>query len=75
VVDPVDKINLYELNVSESDFADLRQDQALNLDFSNFAKSFIELLRLCDLGTNDENSSLSYHIGGDANDSTIHEDK
>ena len=24
VVDPVDKINLYELNVSESDFADLR---------------------------------------------------
>lgn len=44
-------IELYELEVGESDFAALQQDQALLVDFSNFSKSFINLLRLCDLGS------------------------
>jgi spindle assembly abnormal protein 6 len=46
-------IELYELEVGESDFAALQQDQALLVDFSNFSKSFINLLRLCDLGSDD----------------------
>ena len=46
-------IHLYELEVGESDFAALQQDQALLVDFSNFSKSFIDLLRLCDLGSQD----------------------
>lgn len=43
-------IQLYELEVGESDFADLQKDQALLVDFSSFAKSMIDLLKLCDLG-------------------------
>lgn len=46
-------LHLYELEVGESDFAALQQDQALRVDFSNFSKSFINLLRLCDLGADD----------------------
>jgi len=50
-----DPIHLYDLEVGESDFSDLQQDQALLVEFSNFAKSFIDLLRQCDLGESDEN--------------------
>lgn len=49
-------ISLYELEVGESDFAQLRHDQALLVDFSNFSKSLIELLMSCDLGEDDESS-------------------
>ena len=47
-------IHLYELEVGESDFVALQQDQALLVDFSNFSKSFIDLLLLCDLGTDSD---------------------
>ena len=50
--DPI--INLYELEVGESDFAQLRRDQALLVDFSDFSKSLIELLMVCDLGERDQ---------------------
>jgi len=53
LIDSLNAINLYELEVGESDFAQLRQDQALLVDFSDFSKSFIELLLLCDLGRED----------------------
>lgn len=49
-------VNLYELEVGESDFAQLRHDQALLVDFSNFSKSLIELLMSCDLGEDDDSS-------------------
>ena len=42
-------IKIYELEIGESDFIELRRDQALLIDFSEFAQSFIELLALCDL--------------------------
>ena len=47
-------VNIYELEVGESDFAQLQQDQALLVDFSNFSKSIIDLLSHCDLGDSDE---------------------
>ena len=47
-------IQLYELELGESDFAQLRQDQALLVDFNNFSDSFIELLMACDLGESDQ---------------------
>lgn len=43
-------IHLYELEVGESDFAQLRKDQALLVEFSDFSTSLIELLMQCDLG-------------------------
>lgn len=43
-------IELYELEVGESDFSDLRRDQALLVDFHDFANSLISLLRICELG-------------------------
>ena len=43
-------INTYELEVGETDFAQLRRDQALLGDFGSFADSFISLLGYCDLG-------------------------
>lgn len=43
-------INTYELEVGETDFAQLRRDQALLVDFGSFADSFISLLGFCDLG-------------------------
>lgn len=48
-----DPVQLYELEVGESDFAVLQQDQALLVDFANFSNSFIHLLSLCDLGIED----------------------
>lgn len=50
-------IQLYELEVGESDFALLQQDQALLVDFANFSKSFIDLLSLCNLGNDDVEKS------------------
>lgn len=50
-------IQLYELEVGESDFAQLRQDQALLVDFTNFSKSFIKLLMSCDLGDSEMSPS------------------
>jgi spindle assembly abnormal protein 6 len=41
---------LFELEVGESDFADLRKDQALLVDFSDFSNSLISLLQCCELG-------------------------
>lgn len=43
-------IRLFELEVGESDFVELRRDQALLVDFHNFAHSFVSLLGYCDLG-------------------------
>jgi len=43
-------IRLFELEVGESDFVELRRDQALLVDFQNFAHSFVALLGYCDLG-------------------------
>ena len=36
-------IRLFELEVGESDFVELRRDQALLVDFHNFAHSFVSL--------------------------------
>ena len=48
-------IHTFELEVGETDFANLRRDQALLVDFGSFADSFIALLGYCDLGeTTDE---------------------
>ncbi len=43
-------IELYELEVGESDFHELRRDQALLVDFHDFANSLISLLHVCELG-------------------------
>ena len=43
-------IELYELEVGESDFHELRRDQALLVDFQDFANSLISLLHVCELG-------------------------
>ena len=43
-------IELYELEVGESDFSDLRRDQALLVEFNDFANSLISLLQYCELG-------------------------
>lgn len=53
------QIELYELEVGESDFANLRRDQALLVDFNDFANSLISLLQLCDLGGNTSDTSAS----------------
>jgi len=47
---PCRPIELYELEVGESDFSDLRRDQALLVDFHDFANSLISLLHVCELG-------------------------
>ena len=56
LIDSSSIVHLYELEVGESDFAKLRQDQALLVDFSAFSKSFIELLLSCDLGEDNDTS-------------------
>jgi len=43
-------VHLYELEVGETDFCELRRDLALLVDFQDFASSFITLLQFCDLG-------------------------
>ena len=63
LIDSSSTINLYELEVGESDFAKLRQDQALLVDFSAFSKSFIELLLSCDLGEDNETSGTIKRSG------------
>lgn len=50
-------IELYELEVGESDFSDLRRDQALLVDFNDFANSLISLLKFCELGEDDSSQS------------------
>lgn len=47
-------VNVYELEVGETDFAKLQQDQALLVDFGNFSRSIIDLLNLCDLGDHED---------------------
>jgi len=53
-------IELYELEVGESDFAALRRDQALLVDFNSFSDSLISLLQCCELGS-DEGGCSSTH--------------
>jgi len=53
-------IELYELEVGESDFAALRRDQALLVDFNSFSDSLISLLQCCELGS-DEGGYSSTH--------------
>ena len=43
-------IHLFELEVGETDFCELRRDLALLVDFPDFASSFISLLQFCNLG-------------------------
>uniref|UniRef100_A0A7S4V816 Spindle assembly abnormal protein 6 N-terminal domain-containing protein n=1 Tax=Ditylum brightwellii TaxID=49249 RepID=A0A7S4V816_9STRA len=50
-------IQLYELEVGETDFSELRRDQALLVDFSDFARSFVSLLTFCDLGEEETDSN------------------
>lgn len=59
---------LYELEVGETDFSDLRRDLALLVDFPDFASSFISLLNFCDLGQNQENQN---NINGQMFDNTM----
>ena len=47
---PMRPIELFELEVGESDFSELRRDQALLVDFHDFANSLISLLHVCELG-------------------------
>ena len=64
----VDNLNLYELEVGESDFADLRRDQALLVDFNGFANSLISLLQFCELGEEGSSQNTSHQtFQGDAN--------
>jgi len=53
-------IELYELEVGESDFAALRRDQALLVDFNSFSDSLISLLQCCELSS-DEGGCSSTH--------------
>eukprot|EP00984_Skeletonema_dohrnii_P019812 scaffold9537_cov111-Skeletonema_dohrnii-CCMP3373.AAC.5 len=53
---PYCPIELFELEVGESDFADLRREQALLVDFSDFANSLISLLQCCELGDHQSES-------------------
>jgi len=46
-------IELYELEVGESDFAALRRDQALLVDFNSFSDSLISLLQCCELSSDE----------------------
>jgi len=50
-------IHTYELEVGETDFAQLRRDQALLVDFGSFADSFISLLGYCDLGQSSDDGA------------------
>lgn len=52
-------IQLYELEVGESDFAELRRDQALLVDFNDFANSMITLLQCCELGDGDNSNTMT----------------
>ena len=63
-------IALFELEVGESDFADLRRDQALLVDFSDFANSLISLLQCCELGDDpsDHHDIEQNRSGNDAGD-------
>eukprot|EP00985_Skeletonema_marinoi_P008106 scaffold3612_cov103-Skeletonema_marinoi.AAC.1 len=54
---PYCPIELFELEVGESDFADLRREQALLVDFSDFANSLISLLQCCELGDHQAESA------------------
>ena len=47
---PARPIELFELEVGESDFDDLRRDQALLVDFHDFANSLISLMQFCEMG-------------------------
>ena len=47
---PSRPIELYELEVGESDFENLRRDQALLVDFHDFANSLISLMQFCEMG-------------------------
>lgn len=67
-------IKLYELEVGESDFAALQKDQALLVDFSNFSKSFINLLSLCDLGLDEMEKSTQENVA-DENREQHHRDR
>ena len=63
-----DNLNLYELEVGESDFADLRRDQALLVDFNGFANSLISLLQFCELGEEGSSQNTSHQtFQGDDN--------
>ncbi|KAL7552117.1 hypothetical protein ACHAWF_015329 [Thalassiosira exigua] len=62
-------IELYELEVGESDFSDLRRDQALLVDFDDFATSLISLLELCELG---DESDSPHPLGQEDIDSGFH---
>ena len=53
-------VNLYELEVGESDFAQLRQDQTLLVEFSDFSNSLIDLLMQCDLGESDQGQERAH---------------
>ena len=64
----VDNLNLYELEVGESDFADLRRDQALLVDFNGFANSLISLLQFCELGEEGSSQNTSHQTFHDANE-------
>ena len=67
---PSAPINTYELEVGETDFAELRRDQALLVDFGSFADSFIALLGYCDLGGDGENSFCANGRVRDVSNST-----
>lgn len=47
---PSRPIELFELEVGESDFENLRRDQALLVDFHDFANSLITLMQFCEMG-------------------------
>lgn len=70
-------IRLFELEVGESDFVELRRDQALLVDFQKFAHSFVALLGYCDLGESyrsQEFNASDTHRGNGAtstSDSTV----
>lgn len=55
-------IELFELEVGESDFADLRKDQALLVDFGAFSDALISLLQCCELGDSQSQSTMEEEL-------------
>lgn len=68
-ISPIIPIELYELEVGESDFSNLRRDQALLVDFDDFANSVISLLQYCELG---EKKKTEYEEGKNNRDDSQH---
>lgn len=66
---PIRPIELFELEVGESDFSELRRDQALLVDFHDFSNSLISLMQFCEMGDVDSEQPREQNLfPGNIND-------